>query len=325
MANEVNLDELNLVRSGYERFFNENEDLGDCENAIITIQRKEQITTHFGPLTTKNKIKVSLSQEQIVNGAIGMRSGIKRSQSINIQRTSFSPPQYLRRDRSFNFSQRHSSRPSMIPIKIKEPLKLCAPPNPDQRIVRKLSAPNERPNFVEQQELTLSSLPLPMAQSMDTAFDSGRYRDIRSTLADKFKCGICLHALSDPRVLDCLHTFCLECLYGIENNNNSNNNNNSGNIQVKTNKINLMVQSNSRESNEIDTNSSNHSDAANELKDSGRKVSKTSIASLSTNPIRKIFSAAQKKRTEERKVNGCNFVRLLLHELHRKQFDLLFN
>lgn len=297
MANQINIDDLNTVQSGYERFFNESDDFGACENAVITVQRKEQITTHFGPLSTSNKIKLSLSQEQIVNRMNGIRPSIKRSQSINIQKTSILPPQYLKRDRSFNLTHRYPLRPSMIPIKIKEPLKLSVPSNIDQdgqsRITRKLSAPDERKPFESQADL--KPRPLPTTQSMDTALDSGRFNDIRSALSDKFKCGICLHALSDPRVLDCLHTFCLECLYGIENNNNNN--------QTKSNKVSLMEQSMSHESNDIDTNSCNHSDLTNETKEISRKFSKTSIAQLSTNPIRKIFSTAQKKRTDERKVS----------------------
>lgn len=298
MAEEANLDDLSVVRGGYERFFNENDDLNFCESAIITVQRKEQITTHFGPLTTKNKIKVSLSQEQIVNGVNNnnFRSDIKRSQSINIQKTTILSPSYLRRDRSLNLSYRSGLRPSMIPIKIKEPLKICASPNTTNgqgnqlKLTRGMSVANETEIF--------NSLPLPMTQSMDAAFDSGRFLDIRNYLPDKYKCGLCVHALSDPRVLDCLHTFCLECLYNIENTNN-----NRGNVQTKSTKVNLMEHSNSRESNEIDTNSTNHSESStNEFKEQNRKFSKSSISSLSTNPIRKIFSTAQKKRGEERKV-----------------------
>lgn len=288
MAEEINLDDLSVVRGGYERFFNEDDDFKFCKSAIITVQRKEQITTHFGPLATKNKIKFSLSQEQIVNGVNHFRSDIRRSQSINIQRTAISSPQYLRRDQSLNFSYRSGLRPSMIPIKIRDPLRNTTNGQGTQSILtRGMSVTNERENF--------NSLPLPMIQSVDTAFDSGRFLDIRSLLPDKYKCGICMHALNDPRVLDCLHTFCLECLYNIENTNI----NNTRNGQTKSTKMNLMEHSDSRESNEIDT---NHSELTNELKEHNRKCSKSSISSLSTNPIRKLFSTAQKKRSEERKV-----------------------
>lgn len=296
MAEETNLDDLSVVRGSYERFFNEDDDLNLCESAIITVQRKEQITTHFGPFPTKNKIKVSLSQEQIVNGVNNnFRSDIKRSQSINIQKTTILSSQYLQRDRSLNLSYRSGLRTSMIPIKIREPLKICAPPSTmtgkgnQSKLIRGMSVTNEREIF--------NSLPLPLTQSMDTALDSGRFLDIRSSLPDKYKCGICMHSLSDPRVLDCLHTFCLECLYNIENTNNI-----RENVQTKSTKVNLMKHSNSHESGEIDTNSIIHSESTNELKDHSRKFSKSSISSLSNNPIRKIFSTPQKKRGEERKV-----------------------
>lgn len=41
---------------------------------------------------------------------------------------------------------------------------------------------------------------------------------IRAKLPDKYKCHVCHNPFNDPRVLDCLHTFCLECLFGIERN-----------------------------------------------------------------------------------------------------------
>lgn len=300
MADETNSDALSVVRSSYERLFNEDDDLNLCDSAIITVQRNEQITTTFGPFATENKIKVSLSQEQMVNGVNNnFRSDIQRSQSINIQKTTILSRQYLQRDRSLNSSYRSGLRTSMIPIKIREPLKICAPPNAitgegnQSELTRGMSVTNERE--------ILNSLSLPLTQSMDTALDSGRFLDIRDTIRSslpvKYKCSICMHLLSDPRVLDCLHTFCLECLHNIENTNNI-----RGNVQTKPTKVNLMKHSYSRESDEVDTNSIIHSESTNEPKDHSRKLSKSSISSLPNNPIRKIFSTPQKKRREERKV-----------------------
>lgn len=292
MSKETDLDELSILRHGYERFLSSPGALEDCENAIITVRRQQQITTHFGPLTTRNKIKVSLSQEQILNQSNRFRSTIKRSQSTNIQKSLVSP------SGAVGLNRGNSIRPSLIPVKIKEQPKLRAitlTPNNDSngkeiqkyRPVRKLSAPFERRNYISPQESALSSLPLTMSQSLDPTVQPSK--NTFNGMLDKFKCGICLNVLSDSRVLDCLHTFCLECLYSIENTN-----------QLKTtpNRLNPSMQSNSFESNKLDMSSSNCSD---ESKESDRKISKSSI--VSSKPIRKTFSMTPKKRPDDQKVS----------------------
>lgn len=310
MSEDTTEENFDIIRSGYERFFNDSDDV-DCGDTIVTVHRQEQITTHFGPMTTtKNKIKVSLSQEQIVNRLNGIYPGIKRSQSINIQKF-VSPSERLQR---IGLQRRGSLKPSMIPIKVNEPLRLCAPPEinsirniPSSRIkysrsddiakqrqsMRKFSIPLENQT---EHEMNLSSLPifnqdLTMTQSMNASFG----RDVLNSLPEKFKCGICFNTLTDPRVLDCLHTFCLECLFGVENSS-----------KTTSNKVNLMVRSNSRDSSDIDMSSSNPSDLTSESKELNKKTTKTSISALSktTNPIKKIFSSTVKKRPEtERKVS----------------------
>lgn len=281
MTKETDLDELSILKHGYERFLSNPSDLDDCDNAIITVRRQQQITTHFGPLTTKNKIKVSLSQEQILNPTRNTRPNITRSQSINIQKSLISP--FLTGE--FNLNRRISLRPSLIPVKIKEQSKLRAltlGPNQSQndtesrsyRSIRKCSDPFERRNYVSQQESTLSSLPVPMTQSLDPTINLNKKPNTSSVLLDKFKCGICLNVLSDSRVLDCLHTFCLECLYSIENTS-----------QTKISKVNVK--------------SSNCSEQS---KGNDKKEAKSLLAS-STKPIKKVFSSTVKKRFDEPKVS----------------------
>lgn len=294
MTNETDLDELSLLRHGYQRFLSGPGDFDDCDNAIITVRRQQHITTHFGPMTTKNRIKVSLSQEQILNQTNRFRPNMTRSQSINLQKSLVSPCGLFSGD--FNMNRRLSIRPSMIPIKIKDQPKLRAltsGPNQDQngkdsskyRSVRKFSAPFGRRNYVLQQESTLPSLP--MTQSLDPTMHLAKNRDAPSDLLDKFKCGICLNILSDSRVLNCLHTFCLECLYSIENVNRT---------KAINPKVNPMTRSNSSERNKIDMRSSNYSE------ENDKKVTKSSIAS-STKPIRRIYTSTLKKRPDEPKVS----------------------
>lgn len=283
MSDETDLDELSIIKRGYERFLSSPSDLGNCENAIITVRRQQQITTHFGPLTTKNKIKVSLSQEQILNQTNRYPANIKRSQSTNIQKTIVA---------SGGGVIRNAIRPSLIPVKIKEQPKglraIADTPYQDQvdvpknRSLRKMSAPFERRNYVSQQESTLSSLPpIPMTQSLDPNLHSGKHtRDDRREL-DRFKCGICLNILSDSRVLDCLHTFCLECLHTIENVNTP---------RTTPSKLNPTLQSNCSENKDLS--SSNCSD---ESKESERKITK-SIGSPTNKPIRRVSSIAKVSR-----------------------------
>lgn len=280
MSDETGLDELSLIKRGYERFLSSPGDLGNCENAIITVRRQHQITTHFGPLKTKNKIKVSLSQEQIMNQTNRYPQNIKRSQSTNIQKTIVT---------SGDGVIRNAIRPSLIPIKIKEQPKglraIADAPYQNQvnvpkyRSLRKMSAPFERRNYVSQQESTLSSLPpIPMTQSLDPNLHTGKHTHDDRRELDKFKCVICLNILCDSRVLDCLHTFCLECLHTIENVNTP---------RTTPSKLNPTLQSNCSENKDL--NSSNCSD---ESKESERKFSK-SIGSSTNKPIRRVSSIAK--------------------------------
>ncbi|XP_031617134.1 tripartite motif-containing protein 45 [Contarinia nasturtii] len=280
MSNETDLDELSILKNGYERFLSSPGDLANCENAIITVRRAQQIITQ-----KKNKIKVSLSQEQILNQTNRYPSSMmKRSQSTNIQKTLASSNSIVRSNRV------NLIRPSLIPVKIKDQSKLRAltlSPNqksPDSsqdaskyRSFRKMSAPIERRNYVSHQESTLSSLPLTMTQSLDLRND----HDDRLDLLDKFKCRICFNIIRNSRVLNCLHTFCMECLYSIENS-----------IQPKTtpNKLNPNARSNSFEKTEMN--------CSHEFKESDRQLMSSS---MSNKPIRKPFSTTLKKRSVELK------------------------
>lgn len=289
MSSETDLDDLSIIKRGYERFLSND----GLDNAIITVRRQQQITTHFGPLTTKNKIKVSLSQEQILNQANRFGPHIQRSHSINIQKSLFSPNGLS--TPGYNLNRRNSIRPSLIPVKIKEQSTLhnalTLGPNqhgtevPKYRPIRKLSAPFERRNYVAQ-ESNLSSLPISNIQSLSL--------DKYDGLLEKFKCGICLNVLSDARVLDCLHTFCLECLYSLENVN-----------QTKTSakKLSATLRSSSFENNQNDMCSSYGSE---DSKENNKKMSKSSIPTVSTKPIKKTLPMPTKKKIDEPKVSQSN-------------------
>lgn len=319
MSNETDLDDFSILQHGYERFLSDTGDLSACEDAIITVRHQKHITTHFGPLTAKNKIKLSLLQEQILNQSNRFRpSNVTRSQSINFQKSSYVPPfcgPLLNREFQFN---RHSSlRPSFIPIKIRNQsvnlqrsITLGTSGDelnqkefvPKYRSVRKLSAgPFERRNYVSQDdESTLASLPIMMTQSIApkiTSPEKSRPVDNDSDSLSRYKCGICLNILSDCRVLDCLHTFCLECLYSIEQTglNRTASVRRSVSLKSTENKIN----------NNNCKNSNSQSNVEDSSKENERKGSKSSRA-ISNNPIDRdtIASALKKCAPEHPKVKA---------------------
>lgn len=317
MSNETDLDEFSILKHGYERFLSDSD-------AIITVRHQKHITTHFGPLTAKNKIKLSLSQEQTLNQSNRFRpSNITRSQSINFQKSSFvSPFSGPLFNREFHLNRRPAIRPSLIPIKIRNQavnlqrsITLGSNVNelnlnskefvPKYRSVRKLSGSFERRNYVSQDdESTLSSLPIMMTQSIKSTVINPEKSvnnddDQNTDLLSRYKCGICLNILSDCRVLDCLHTFCLECLYSIEQT--GPNSKRSATLKSTINKIDIG-------------NNSSHCGLEDSSKENERKVSKLSRAFNNDNPIDRdtIASALKKCAPEQQKVSKKKWIMLFL-------------
>lgn len=222
-----------LVPIGYERFFSEPNDLSPHEfanNTIVSVHRSEQITTLIGSSAKQNKIKISLSQEQIVNGASG--NGIRRSQSINIQKNVYSPVAESKREVSLRVA---ATKPSLIPIKINGPssmfsslnlvdrpkLKMSplhsseyyATESEKSRIARKFSIPSTLAPPIN--ELRSDGHSLPYIPRNDLS-DNNATTESDKNLNGEFKCKFCHETLRDPRVLDCLHTFCGDCLFEFE-------------------------------------------------------------------------------------------------------------
>lgn len=324
MSNETDLDDISILKHEYERLLSGTANLDDCDNAIITVRHQKHITTHFGPLTAKNQFQVSLSQEQILNQANRFHpTNITRSQSINFQKSSFvSPFGGPLFNREIHLNRRPSAiRPSLIPIKIRyRAVNLqraltfgsnADAPNqsdffvPKYRPVRKLSIPSEEHNYVSQNdESTLSSLPVTMTHSFEPLTIKCERNVIKNRNTGSFnhyKCGICLNILSDCRVLDCLHTFCLECLYSIETSSQSRVANLKRNATLKSN----TVQSKSFESNynKIDVSNNNNCQLEESSKENERQMTKSSRAFGSNQIDRDTIAWMLKKcATEQQKV-----------------------
>lgn len=272
-------DGIQLVRQGYERFFDGVEITDDINDAsIVSVRRQQEITTLIGNNSQQNKIKISLSQEQIVKRMNGVCSnGVKRSQSVNIQKTSFAPAQNCSSTltRGQSVDAQHQSlvlrRPSLIPIKInsnhstssrmysslvlperrsiKRPVKMYKSEHmqtvgceSDQaKTTRKFRLPNSQLHQIaDNKNHAMTSLPYIRAGSQSSAFDIPERKAI--PLDDKFICRICHNPLNDPRVLDCLHTFCLECLFDIE----------QPAARASAARVNVVLVPNSRENSEMD-------------------------------------------------------------------------
>lgn len=270
-------DDIQLVRQGYERFFDGEitDDIND--DAIVSVRRQQEITTLIGKNSEQNKIKISLSQEQIVRHTKGLGSnGVKRSQSVNIQKIAFAPNRsggsHFCRGQSMD-AQNQSlvlRRPSMIPIKINdqssssrmysslvlperrtirraaemyksELLSAVSRECEKSKTARKFSMPNSELHSIgDNKNHAMSSLPYFRAEAGPQSGAFGILERKAIGLDDKFKCRMCHSTLNDPRVLDCLHTFCLECLFDMEQ------------PAGKANAAKVNVVSSSRENSEMD-------------------------------------------------------------------------
>lgn len=273
-------DEIQLVRQGYERFFDGEitDDISD--EAIVSVR---EITTLIGKNSKENKIKISLSQEQIVRHTNGVGSkGVKRSQSVNIQKIAFAPNQSGSSHlcRGLSMDTQHQSlvlrRPSLIPIKINdqssssrmysslvlperrtirrpaemyksEHLSTVSRQSEQSKTGRKFSMPNSEFHSIgDKSNHAMTSLPYIRAEAGPRSGEFSTLERKAIGLDEKFKCRMCHSTLNDPRVLDCLHTFCLECLFDMEQ---------SGG-KANAAKVNVVLASNSRENSEIDMSSS---------------------------------------------------------------------
>lgn len=176
----------------------------------------------------EKKMKISLSQEQLK-----LKSNSKNFLSI---------PKSTRKLRSASFNvektcDESSSRETTVLIETKPLLNSTIPwlPSFNQRITvtpaSKLdvnddedeiiyAVPRRQTSAESKIKIPSASLPTPSSSAQSSSADFNK--NFKYPLS--FYCKICSNVLEDPRTLDCLHTFCIQCLARLDATNDLQNN-----------------------------------------------------------------------------------------------------
>lgn len=152
----------------------------------------------------EKKMKISLSQEQL---------------KLNLNNKNFLsvPTSGTRKIRSPSFS---SVIETEVDRNISIPLKIATNSGIDDEIIYAIP---RRLVSTEENEIKTSSASLSPWKSVSTVQTSSEVKhDYKYPLS--YYCNICNNTLSDPRTLDCLHSFCMQCLARLDATNDLQNN-----------------------------------------------------------------------------------------------------
>lgn len=223
----------NLVKKKEEKASNEK-----TKEKPNQVDQYEPVVTLINPINTskmqvqKNdskKIKVSLSQEQI-------KSNMRQTDVKKARSRSFSVD---RKPMSIYFPQAAKIKHNLVPTVITQDIFEEDSPKVDVKvdnrilIVPRIEEPKPKNQTLKPMASSVSRLSVlnPNIRTSHTSLASGISGVLSAvsidipTLNTSFKpfkypeelqCKICLNLLKDPRILDCLHSFCLQCLIDMD-------------------------------------------------------------------------------------------------------------
>lgn len=195
------MDKISLQFSDYEEAFD-----GSSRSSLTKAAEK--------------KMKISLTQEQLKLS--GSAKNFLTVQKNNKKSASFSTSD--KTDARMNSRTESSSRVQSLEDLTVTPLTIMVEP---EEIIYAVPHKHYMTQFSKMQEIEIrtssaSSLPSKSVTIAQTPSTSELDRNFKYPLS--FYCKICNNVLSDPRTLDCLHSFCLQCLAQVDVTNDLQNN-----------------------------------------------------------------------------------------------------
>ncbi len=199
MEEEIQVNVEEFFSDGYERLYDETMDESvhkECEKTL-------ESEFHNG-LIRGIEMKISLSQEQL---------------KLNCNKNFLTVPANTKKKRSLSFSIENSTCVERLAKEISL--------NSENSQIRSQSV-NEIVYSVPKKPQKVSSAAL--HDDDDAILPLSPSPEVNIKYPLMFYCKMCNNILNDPRTLNCLHTFCLECLCSLDTSNESQHNQSWGKI-----------------------------------------------------------------------------------------------
>lgn len=212
---------LSFSYDGYEQLYDEAMDKISvsirCSDEAFSVNSKNNLTRIVE--NCEKKMKISLSQEQLK-----LKSGSKNLLSVprNLKKprsASFSLVERGDEGESFNNEYQarqpfeNSSASQEAPTTLPRIQTISARENDEVIYAVPHRSEKKQKNEIEASSaasIPSNSVALPLTSSASETGASSSKKSFKHTLS--FYCKICNSILNDPRTLDCLHSFCMQCL-----------------------------------------------------------------------------------------------------------------